>query len=151
MGFRFRFGPFTFGRSGIRLSLWGGGSGVSIPLTGKGRTFGKVGVGPLSWYGESGKSPALSTEETAAIEAFEADQAFLERLQRHGMPWRGVQERLKEALPQDMARRDHIAYGLVPAAMNAVFGQQSARWDTEKRPSKSGSGQTTWIIVRYPT
>lgn len=50
MSFRFRVGPFTFGRSGARLSLWGAGSGVSIPLTGKGRSFGKVGIGPVSWY-----------------------------------------------------------------------------------------------------
>lgn len=50
MGFRFRLGPFTFGRSGTRLSLGGGGAGVSVPLSGKGRSFGKIGLGPFSWY-----------------------------------------------------------------------------------------------------
>lgn len=46
MGFRFRLGPFTFGRTGTRLSLWSGGVGFSTPLSGKGRTFGTVGIGP---------------------------------------------------------------------------------------------------------
>lgn len=50
MSFRFRLGPFTFGRTGIRLSVWRRGSGVSIPLSGKGRPFGKIGFGPVSWY-----------------------------------------------------------------------------------------------------
>ena len=106
MGFRFRLGPFTFGRTGIRLSLWRGGIGFSIPLSGKGHTFGRVGIGPLRWYGQSDKDPstlqseqgaavenAFSAHEGAAINAFRADQHFLERLQQKGMPWRGVQER----------------------------------------------------------
>jgi hypothetical protein len=148
--------------SGIRLSLWRGGSGVSIPLSRKGRTIGKVGVGPISWYGQSGESRSskptedvtagsLQTNdpaEVAAIEAFRADRRFLERLQQHGMPWRGVQERLKEELPSHLAAQDSVAFGLVPKAMSAAFGQQGAVWGTEKRPSKSGSGLTTWIVVK---
>ena len=161
MGFRLRVGPFTFGRGGTRLSLWLGGIGFSTPLAGKGRTFGKVGIGPLSWYGHSGEGRslpaedgsgvnphALSSEEVAAIEAFRADDRFLEGLQQNGITWRGVQERLKEELPRHLAGPDQIAYGLVPKAMNAVFGQQGAAWATEKRPSRSGSGLTTWIVVK---
>ena len=162
MGFRFRLGPFTFGRTGTRLSLWLGGIGFSTPLSAKGRTFGKVSLGPVSWYGQSGKDqPALPSEEAAAVEpnplsaqeaaavsAFRADQRFLERLQNKGMPWRGVQERLKEELPSHLPDLDHIAYGLVPKAMNTTFGQQEVAWRTEKRPSKSGTGLTTWIVVK---
>lgn len=162
MGFRFRIGPFTFGRTGTRLSLWLGGSGISTPLFGKGRTFGKVGTGPLSWYGQSGNNPSASPSEEAgavelnpfdviegaAINAFRADQRFLQRLQQNGMPWRGVQERLKEELPDHLPDLDHIAYGLVPKAMNMTFGQQEVTWGTEKRPSKSGTGLTTWIVVK---
>jgi hypothetical protein len=91
---------------------------------------------------------ASTFEEVAAIEAFRADQRFLERLQKNGMPWRGVQERLKEGLPRHLGALDRVAYGLVPKAMSAVFGQQRAAWDTEKRPSKGGSGFTTWIVVK---
>jgi hypothetical protein len=91
---------------------------------------------------------AFTSEEVAVIEAFRADQRFLERLQKNGMPWRGVQERLKEELPRRLGALDRIAYGLVPKAMSAVFGQQGAAWGTEKRPSKSGSGLTTWIVVK---
>ena len=50
MRLRLRLGPFTFGRTGTRLSLWRRGSGVSIPLSGKRGSFGKIGVGPLSWH-----------------------------------------------------------------------------------------------------
>jgi len=31
--------------------------------------------------------------------------------------------------------------------MDAVFGQQDTVWKTEKRPSKSGNGFTTWIVI----
>lgn len=160
MGFRFRIDPFTFGRTGTRLSLWLGGIGISTPLSGKGRTFGKVSVGPVSWYGQSGKNmPALPSEEAvdpkplsahegAAIDAFRADLRFLERLRQKGMPWRGVQERLKEELPNFLPDLDNVAYGLVPKAMNITFGQQEVAWGTEKRPSKSGTGLTTWIVVK---
>lgn len=162
MSFRFRLGPFTFGRTGTRLSLWFGGVGISTPLSGKGRTFGKVSVGPVSCYGQSGENPrslpreesavaehnSFEAHERAAIDAFRADQSFLGRLQQTGMPWRGVQERLKEELPSHLPDRDNIAYCLVPKAMSITFGQQEAAWGTEKRPSKSGTGLTTWIVVK---
>lgn len=90
---------------------------------------------------------ALGTYQQAAIEEFSYDTPFIEKLRRNGMPWRGVQERLKEALPDVLSDRDQMAYGLVPKAMNAVFGQQAAGWSTEKRPRKSGSGYTTWIVI----
>ncbi len=159
MRFRFRIGPFTFGRGGTRLSLWSGGSGgsgISIPLSRKnGRSFGKIGVGPLSVYvggstakrgnraGAETKQRNLSSDEGAVIKAFGSDQQFLEKLRRYGVPWRGVQERLKEELPERLAERDTIAFKLVPKAMDTVFGQQNTAWTTEKRSSKSGGGFTT--------
>ena len=72
--------------------------------------------------------------------------AFVEKVRR-GMPWRGVQERLKQALPDVLSDRDNIAYGLVPKAMDALFGHQETAWRTEKRPAKSGTGYTTWIVI----
>jgi hypothetical protein len=89
----------------------------------------------------------LDSYEEAAIEAFRSDRQFLEKLQRYGVPWRGVQERLKEEVPDLLSDRDKIAYSLVPKAMDAVFGQQETAWKTERRPSKSGSGYTTWIVI----
>ena len=89
----------------------------------------------------------LGSYEDAAIKAFRSDSQFLDQIRRFGKPWRGVQERLKEELPDLLSDRDKIAYGLVPKAMNAVFGQQETAWKTEKRPSKSGSGYTTWIVL----
>ncbi len=163
MGFRFRLGPFTFGRTGIRLSLWRRGVGISVPLTGKGRTFGKVGVGPVNYNFsgspgiKSGKDhrkletenllSMLSSFEKEAVKSFRSDSKFINRLSRYGVPWRGVQERLKEELPKNISNRDQIAYKLVPKAMDIVFGHQETVWQTEKRPSKSGRGYTTWVVI----
>ena len=164
MRFRFRLGPFTFGKSGTRLSLWKVGTGVSIPLSKKkGGTFGKVKVGPVSGYfGGSSSKPSVkqnrqaktesstnsfSADEEAAIEAFNSDKQFINILQKYGVPWRGVQESLKEALPDNIENRDNIAYKLVPKAMDTVFGNQNTAWKTEKRSSISGNGQTTWVVT----
>jgi hypothetical protein len=65
VSFRFRIGPLTFGRTGVRLSLWGRGIGVSIPLSGKGRSFGKVRVGPIAKY-FSGKRPTEAWRDDPA-------------------------------------------------------------------------------------
>jgi hypothetical protein len=51
MRIRFRLGPFTFGKSGTRLSLWRGGTGISIPLFNrKAKSFGKFRLGIFSFY-----------------------------------------------------------------------------------------------------
>ena len=164
MRFRFRIGPFTCGRSGTRLSIWSGGTGISVPLSKKkGRTFGKVRMGPISGYlgGSSSNSTTnqnnqmksekklqgIDSDEEKAIEVFGSDHYFLNKLRNNGVPWRGVQERLKESLPKHLLDRDGIAYRLVPKAMTAIFGQQNNAWKTEKRSSKGGKGFTTWIVL----
>jgi hypothetical protein len=64
MRIRFRIGPFTFGRGGVRLSRWRRGSGYSIPLFNrKARSYGRVKVGGLSFY-FSGKSKKKRTNNT---------------------------------------------------------------------------------------
>jgi len=68
-------------------------------------------------------------------------------LKQYGVPWKGVQEQLKGSLPDVLSDRDNIAHHLVPKAMTAVFGEQESGWNTEKRPAKSGSGFTTWVVV----
>ena len=93
------------------------------------------------------KQDALGTYEDATIEQFKADAEFLDRMRKFGVPWRGVQEQLKNALPDVLSDRDQIAYRLVPKAMTAVFGEQDTGWKTEKKPAKSGSGFTTWVVV----
>ena len=99
----------------------------------------------------------LAPYEAAAIESFKNDNKFFDRLRQHGIPWKGVQEQLKSFLPNDLSdsdkiahRRDKIAYQLVPKAMTALFGEQGGGWKTEKRPSKGGQGETTWVLVLTP-
>lgn len=52
MRVRFRIGPFTFGKSGVRLSIWNGGTGFSVPLFNrrKNRSFSKLKFGLFSFY-----------------------------------------------------------------------------------------------------
>ena len=51
MGLRFRIGPFTFGKSGTRLSLWSGGTGFSTPIfNNKDSSYGKVKFGIFSYF-----------------------------------------------------------------------------------------------------
>lgn len=164
MYFRFRIGPFTFGRGGTRLSIWGRGGGISIPLTGKkSRTFGKISFGPFSWFFGGSKTSKyykqnkkvlleknhynFDTYKSDAIAAIRADIEFIEKLRYNGIPWRGFQERIKEELPQYISEREDVAYRLVPKAMNVIFGKQDIAWKTEKRLSKSGQNYTTWIII----
>jgi len=132
-----------------------------VPLSGKGEPLGKISVGPVSWYSERStkdQPTPLPVDESGSIEAepfehvailaFQADQQFLQRVRRFGMPWRGIQEQLKGALPEKLSNPDEIAYRLVPTALDATFGQQGVAWSTESRPSKSGTGKTTWVIVK---
>lgn len=51
MSIRFRIGPFTFGSSGTRLSIWRRGSGFSMPLSGQSSdSFGKVKFGIFNFF-----------------------------------------------------------------------------------------------------
>jgi hypothetical protein len=123
----------------------------------KSRSFGKVKAGPLSWFFSGSQQyndkQELNTEhsgepyELDAIKAFSSDQQLLGKLQHHGVPWRGIQERLKEALPYDLPDLDSVAYKLVPKALNTILGPQGTAWKTQKKPSKSGNGSTTWIVL----
>jgi len=90
---------------------------------------------------------AFDAYEKAAIEQFKSEKNTLNRLQKFGMPWRGVLEQLKASLPDLLTDRDKIAHMIVPKAIAAVFGAENVGWKTEKRPAKSGSGYTTWIVI----
>lgn len=155
MNLRFRIGPFTFGRSGVRLSLWHSGSGISIPLSGKGRQFSRLRLGPFSLYSSKTSSVNKSykyqttntSSETITADIIKSDRQFINNLQKYGAPWRSIQEHIKKNLPISVSDRDNVAYTLVPKMMNEIFGQQNQAWTTEKRPSKSGNGYTTWIVI----
>ena len=70
---RIRIGPFTFGRTGVRLSPWRGGTGFSIPLFNRNaRSFGKIKLGPFGFYfggGSKKRRPKTSKrDDTKAIQ-----------------------------------------------------------------------------------
>jgi hypothetical protein len=54
MSLRLRLGPFTVGKTGVRLSVWKRRGGFSMPIppsTKKGkRTLGVLRIGPFRWF-----------------------------------------------------------------------------------------------------
>jgi hypothetical protein len=90
----------------------------------------------------------LETYCKAAIKKVQADTSFLKRIRENGIPWMGVLKQLEEALPDLIDDRNNVAHSLTPRFMNEVFGKEGIVWDTERRPRSSGSGTTTWIVLK---
>jgi hypothetical protein len=91
----------------------------------------------------------LEASVAGAIHQVQQDPDFLEKMKR-GIPWRGVMERLKQALPVeiDAPDRERLAYQSVRRFLEATFGPEGKSWHTEHRPSKARSGDTTtWIVL----
>jgi hypothetical protein len=82
----------------------------------------------------------------SAIEMLRRDATTLERIKRAGMPWMGIQEVLRRAAPDSVSDPRQWAYELVPRALNDVLGPGT--WKRERRDKKSGTGTTTWIVIR---
>src|SRR5262249_1276202 len=105
-GLRQRFASaLASARTAVQLNVVPGGKvGAPVPRSAAPGEDGEV----------EEEQDVLGSYEEAAIEAFRSDGQFLDKLRRYGVPWRGVQERLKELLPDVLSDRDKIAYGLVP-------------------------------------
>jgi hypothetical protein len=88
----------------------------------------------------------LSTYSRAAITTVAQNKAVIDRIKTNGMPWKGVMDALEHALPDVLDERDKIAYDLVRQFMDEVFGLD--KWQTERRPSRSGPGMTTWVVLK---
>jgi hypothetical protein len=88
----------------------------------------------------------LTTYSKAAIANVAQDKILIDRIRTNGIPWRGVVDALEHALPDILDDRNKIAYDLVREFMDDIFGVD--KWQTERRPSKSGSGMTTWIVLK---
>ena len=90
---------------------------------------------------------ALRTHVAAAISKLRKDENLLETIRTKGIPWMGMLKALESVLPDTISDKNHVAYNNVPEAMDVIFGPQGEKWQTEKRPSKSGSKPTTWIVL----
>jgi hypothetical protein len=88
----------------------------------------------------------LETYSKAAIATVAQDKVTLDRISGNGLPWRGIIEALERALPDLLDGRKDIAHNLVRPFMDSVFGPD--KWETERRPSKSSSGMTTWVVLK---
>ncbi|MEM3486263.1 MAG: DUF87 domain-containing protein [Candidatus Methanomethyliaceae archaeon] len=88
----------------------------------------------------------LEIIERRAIDSFK-NSDVPEKIRKSGVPWRGVMAKLESYLPEEWTDRADRAYNLVPKALSETFGEQEVGWSTEKRPKKSGSGTTVWVII----
>jgi len=90
----------------------------------------------------------FATHTRAAIKKVATDKQFIDRVRSLGIPWMGIIDALEKALPELLDDRNTIAYNLVPQFLEETFGERGKGWDSEKRPKKSGSGTTTWVVVK---
>ena len=108
-----------------------------------------AGVGPLFPEEVDGDETetvdVMANIEQRAIAALKGARELHQKLESaNGMPWFGVQKFLIDHLPEHLEDRNQFAYNLVPKAMNAVFGQQPASWETFKNAETA----KTWIRVK---
>jgi Helicase HerA, central domain len=90
----------------------------------------------------------LATYTKGAIARVAKDTPFIDRVRTNGIPWMGIVDALEKALPSVLDNRNAIAYELVPQFLSETFGERGKGWDSEKRPKKSGSGTTTWVVLK---
>lgn len=91
----------------------------------------------------------FNTYVSDAIQKLKNDVELISRIETRGFPWRGIVTELEKRLPDyiDEKEKNTIAYNSVSNALDTLFGYK--KWDTEKRPSKSGGGgMTTWVVVK---
>jgi len=93
------------------------------------------------------KEDRLNEYIDEAIENFKVNTELIQKIKQKGETWRGIIEALQGDLPEfiDERERNGLAHNMVKRALNAVFGD---KWETEKRPRVSGSGTTTWVVMK---
>ncbi len=86
----------------------------------------------------------LETYAKAAIAKLRADTKKLDTIKNSGIPWYGFQIAIADHLPDVLDKKMDEAHKLVVRALNEIFPDS---WKAEKRPKKTGSGTTLWIVV----
>ncbi|RWE31607.1 MAG: DUF87 domain-containing protein [Mesorhizobium sp.] len=94
-------------------------------------------------FDEISKRPtvdAKATIEAVTITRLRENRQIMDRLQGDaGMPWGGIIATLEAGLPETLDDKTQVAHGLVPRAMDEIFGRD--KWETYKHPSS----HKTWI------
>ena len=81
-----------------------------------------------------------------AIETLRGDKGFHENLERNGIPWGIVIQKLKDAMPETIQDRDDFAHNIVAEAMESIVGEKDIAWHTVRRAAKSTGREMTWIV-----
>lgn len=67
-------------------------------------------------------------------------------IQKKGMPWIALQKEIEKNLPSSVFNKNDVAYSFVPQVLNELMGNE--KWNTEKRPRKTGPGpDVLWIVA----
>ena len=81
-----------------------------------------------------------------AIEALRKDTQFHESLDRNGIPWGIVIQKLKDFMPETIQDRDDFAHSIVAEALETIVGTKDAAWHTTRRAARSSGREMTWIV-----
>lgn len=93
----------------------------------------------------TGSPDIMAQFELQAIAGIRESEELIARIEsQNGTPWRAVQEKIKESLPEHCDDRDTVAYNLVAKVMTAIYGQQGNDWESYKNASRN----TTYIRAR---
>ncbi len=93
------------------------------------------------------KEDVLETYIQSSIRRLGADTSFTQSINSNGVPWMGVIQKLKAALPDVLHNREQVAADTVKRALDQIFGVD--KWMTELRPSKSTPGKNTrWVVKK---
>jgi hypothetical protein len=88
----------------------------------------------------------FETYAQAAIHTVAQNQGLLRKIREGGETWVNVRNTLAVALPDVIDNRNDEAQRIVTRCLNEIFGEN--KWKIDRRPKKSGSGTTAWIVLR---
>ncbi len=84
----------------------------------------------------------VALNESLALEAVRRDPELQRRLNGDGVPWGALNGVIEKVLPETIADRSRTAFDLVPAVLNAIFGdQRTGGWHSFKHPATN----KTWV------
>ena len=90
----------------------------------------------------AGTTDVMAALEAQAIEALREDEELLGRIKDGGVAWGSLKAFFLGKLPENLEDRDSVAYHLVPKALDAILGQQSAAWHAFRNTARNN---TTYV------
>ncbi|HEX7903877.1 MAG TPA: ATP-binding protein [Chitinophagaceae bacterium] len=110
-----------------------------------------VGTVEIEINDEEGYDPSRSQEDVlemyimSAFKTIKSNENLMAKLKGNNLHWMGLKQPILEALPANLQNKEDIAQECVSRFMNENFGP--GKWTTEKRPSKTKTGFTSYLLI----